>query len=51
MAQHIEALSSTVLNGGKALDVLRKSENTYKWRISNYMKVKLPISDDRKIIS
>jgi hypothetical protein len=44
-------LSSTILSGGKAVDLLRKSEGVYRWRVNNYLKVRLPISDDRKIIS
>jgi hypothetical protein len=44
-------LSSSILSGGKAVDLLRKSESVYRWRMNNYLKVKLPIGDDRKIIN
>jgi hypothetical protein len=49
--QHIEMLSNSILDGGKAVDLLRSSENIYRWRVNNYLRVKLPTSDDHKRIS
>ena len=49
--QHIEMLSGTILSGGKAVDLLRNSESSLRWKLNNYQKVRLPIGDDRKAIS
>lgn len=51
MGQHIEMLSGSILRGGKAVDLLRSIEGVFRWRVSNYLKVRLPIGDDRKAIS
>ena len=48
--QLVEALSGAILGGAKAAELLRIGEGSYRWRVPNYLKVRLPIGDDRKIL-